>query len=40
MRLAGVGSINVTLEDMVLITEDGNEPLTTSVRELISCGMA
>lgn len=36
MRLAGVGSFNI--EDMVLITEDGNEPLTTSVRELVSCG--
>jgi Xaa-Pro aminopeptidase len=37
MRLAGVGSINV--EDMVLITEDGNEPLTTSVRDLVRCGV-
>ena len=36
MRLEGVGSINV--EDMVLITKDGNEPLTTSVRELAPCG--
>jgi Xaa-Pro aminopeptidase len=38
MRVVGVGSINV--EDMVVITEDGNEPLTTSVRELVPCGVA
>lgn len=37
MRVVGVGSINV--EDMVLITEEGNEPLTTSVRELVPCGV-
>ena len=36
IRLVGLGSVNV--EDMVLITEDGNEPLTTSVRELVRCG--
>ncbi len=34
MRLVGVGSINV--EDMILITEEGNEPLTTSRRELLA----
>jgi Xaa-Pro aminopeptidase len=38
MRVVGVGSVNI--EDMVLITEEGNEPLTTSVRELVSCGTA
>ncbi len=37
MRLVGVGSINV--EDMILITGEGNEPLTTSVRELVACGV-
>jgi Xaa-Pro aminopeptidase len=36
MRVLGVGSVNV--EDMILITESGNEPLTTSVRELVPCG--
>ncbi|HOQ98601.1 MAG TPA: Xaa-Pro peptidase family protein [Anaerolineae bacterium] len=37
MRVVGVGSVNV--EDMVLITESGNEALTTSVRELVCCGV-
>jgi Xaa-Pro dipeptidase len=37
MRVVGVGSINV--EDMILITEEGNEPLTSSVRELVPCGV-
>jgi Xaa-Pro aminopeptidase len=36
MRVMGVGSFNI--EDMILITQDGNQPLTTSVRELVPCG--
>ena len=38
MRVMGVGSINI--EDTVLITENGNEPLARSVRELVPCGIA
>jgi Xaa-Pro aminopeptidase len=34
LRLQGVGSINV--EDVVLVTEDGNESITTLDRELYS----
>lgn len=36
LRLADVGSINV--EDLLLVTEDGNEPLTTMTRELQRIG--
>jgi Xaa-Pro aminopeptidase len=36
MRVAGVGSVNI--EDMVLITDDGCEALTTFPRELLVYG--
>ncbi len=36
MRVAGVGSVNI--EDMVLITDDGCEPLTNFPRELLVFG--
>lgn len=36
MRVAGVGSVNI--EDMVLVTDDGCEPLTTFARELLVFG--
>ncbi len=36
MRVAGVGSVNI--EDMVLVTTDGGEPLTTFPRELLVFG--
>jgi Xaa-Pro aminopeptidase len=38
MRAAGVGSVNI--EDMVLITESGCEPLTRFPRELVVFGQA
>lgn len=38
MRVAGVGSVNI--EDMVLITDSGCEPLTTFPRELLVFGRA
>ena len=36
MRVAGVGSVNI--EDMVLITDNGCEPLTKFPRELLVFG--
>ena len=36
LRVVGVGSVNV--EDMVLVTPDGNEPITTLSRELYPAG--
>ena len=36
MRVAGVGSVNI--EDMVLITSNGCEPLTQFPRELLVFG--
>jgi Xaa-Pro aminopeptidase len=38
MRVAGVGSVNI--EDMVLVTDAGCEPLTTFPRELLVYGQA